>query len=375
GCIAFNQFLSINNMSEGASRFLTVKDDANARKAALMTLIGMIVCPIIWCVPALASAIVFPDLAEMYPDLVQPSEAAYVAICMKVMPQGLLGLLVCGIFAATMSSMDSGLNRSAGIFVKNFYAKFVNPQASDEELLSKSRVFSLIFGVTMILVAVLISRVRNLGLFDLVLIIGVTLIQPMIIPMFLGMFVKRVPKWSAWSTVVVGVCFGVLTRIIFKPEWWGMLAGQDHELTAREATDISFIANAVMVNLACFAWYFSTKLFYRKSSEQYKEQVKRFFKLLETPIDPVAEKMPCNDQQQYQVLGWLCIIYGGFVSLLSLIPNGLVGRMCFVFCGGVPMVIGLWLYAVSRKKSNTDICNNKDSSGDIKQGLSGNSPG
>lgn len=33
----------------------------------------------------------------------------------------LLGLLICGIFAATLTTMDAGLNQGAGIFVRNFY--------------------------------------------------------------------------------------------------------------------------------------------------------------------------------------------------------------------------------------------------------------
>jgi Na+/proline symporter len=40
---------------------------------------------------------------------------------MQTMPAGLLGLLVTGIFSATMSSMDTGLNRNAGVFIKNVY--------------------------------------------------------------------------------------------------------------------------------------------------------------------------------------------------------------------------------------------------------------
>ena len=34
-------------------------------------------------------------------------------------------------------------------------------------------------------------------------------------------------------------------------------------------------------------------------------------------------------------MGLLCLIYGGFITLLALIPNPLIGRLAFLFCGGV----------------------------------------
>ena len=54
------------------------------------------------------------------------------------MPVGMLGLLLSGIFASTMGQMDSGLNRNAGYFIKNFYQVQFRPHASERELLLAS---------------------------------------------------------------------------------------------------------------------------------------------------------------------------------------------------------------------------------------------
>jgi len=54
-----------------------------------------------------------------------------------------------------------------------------------------------------------------------------------------------------------------------------------------------------------------------------------------------------SDEMQAKVLGMLCLVYGGFISLLgAIIPNSFSGRMCFFFCGFLIIGIGGVLYRV-----------------------------
>jgi hypothetical protein len=46
----------------------------------------------------------------------------------------------------------------------------------------------------------------------------------------------------------------------------------------------------------------------------------------------------------------LCFIYGGFISLLAGIPNPPTGRLAFLFCGGVMLVVGSALHRASKGK-------------------------
>jgi len=67
------------------------------------------------------------------------------------------------------------------------------------------------------------------------------------------------------------------------------------------------------------------------------------------PIDVMGEKVPDVDHAQYRLLGILCLVYGSFVTILAAIPNGVTGRLSFVFCGGLVFLIGGCLYQVSRR--------------------------
>jgi len=64
-----------------------------------------------------------------------PEPSAFVAVAMKVMPVGLLGLLMCAMFGATLTSMDAAVNKYVGVFVRSFYRPILKPAASEQHLL------------------------------------------------------------------------------------------------------------------------------------------------------------------------------------------------------------------------------------------------
>ena len=129
--IIIKQFISTNNMLE-ASRYLNAKDGRQARKAALLASILFIIGPTFWFIPPMVARIVHPDLHTVFPNLKNPAEGAFVVAGLDNMPVGMLGLLISGIFGATMSNMDIGLNKNAGFFAKNFYQVIIRPQAPEK---------------------------------------------------------------------------------------------------------------------------------------------------------------------------------------------------------------------------------------------------
>src|SRR5205814_423494 len=77
-------------------------------------------------------------------------------------------------------------------------------------------------------------------------------------------------------------------------------------------------------------------------------RVEEFFDLLHRPIDFAKEEGAGSDNLQARVMGILCLIYGGFILLLMLIPNQMSGRIAFAFCGLTMFLIGVSLVRASR---------------------------
>lgn len=80
------QIIASNNM-ENATMYLMSKSDRDVRRMVLIPLVGSLIAPIIWVIPPLAATILHPHLGTEYPALRQPDEAAFVAICLDVMPR------------------------------------------------------------------------------------------------------------------------------------------------------------------------------------------------------------------------------------------------------------------------------------------------
>ena len=98
------KFVITNNMLD-ASRYLSAKNSSHARKAALFGSVLNFVGPAIWFILPLAAAIVFTDLGSVFPELGEKAfEGAYVAMAMETMPQGMVGILLCGNAYASCSA-------------------------------------------------------------------------------------------------------------------------------------------------------------------------------------------------------------------------------------------------------------------------------
>ena len=105
------------------------------------------------------------------------------------------------------------------------------------------------------------------------------------------------------------------------------------------------------VVVVCTIWFCFSALFYRHESADYKKAIEDFSETVERPIDANAEETGvATEDRQSGLIGWLCLPYGAVITLMALIPNPMSGRVGFIFCGLVLIVIGLVLVRESRKK-------------------------
>jgi SSS family solute:Na+ symporter len=349
--IFIKQFISTNNLLD-SSRYLCVKDSGHARRAAMLGCVLFLIGPVVWFIPPMAARIVHPDLAGLFPALKNPSEGAFLAMCVTTMPAGMVGLLLSGIFAATMSSMDSGLNRNAGIFVKSFYHTVLRPRATDRELVITGKATTTLMGVMVILAGLYFSQLEHVGLFDLMLQFGTLVAVPYTLPLVLCMFVKRTPPWAGWSTVFLCFIVSLLTTRYLDAAWVQRTFDLAQPLSKADASYWTVAAGLLMNVGVGGGWFLASRVFWNASSHAYRTRVEQFFVQMRTPVDFQREIGAGSDHQQAAVLGMLCLWYGGFISLLALIPNPLIGRLGFLFCGGVVLAIGLALRWASARRSS-----------------------
>ncbi|MBD1572645.1 Na+:solute symporter [Vibrio sp. S17_S38] len=357
-CLFFlvKQLQSINNMQE-SYRFLNAKDSKNASKAALMALGMMFFGAIVWFIPPWATAILYPDAAAAYPNLgAKAADAVYLVFAREVMPIGTVGLLMAGLFAATMSSMDSALNRNSGIFVRSFWATVVRKgKATDKELLRAGQVACLVNGILVILMAQFFNSLKHLSLFDLMMQVATLLQSPILVPLFLGIIIRKTPKWAPWVTVIVGMLVSYLVVTVFTPNFVASWFGID-SLTGRETSDFRTMITIAAHLFITAGFFCATTLFYKEENDVNIENTKAFFEDVDTEC--VAEEGQDEiDRMQRHKLGSLVNYMGYGLTAMVLIPNPLWGRGLFLACAVSILIIG-YLLKKSAKADNPSLATN-----------------
>lgn len=344
--LSFNNLLAQNSI-DASAKYLMLSSDRDARKMLMIPLLGALFGPIIWFIPAMSAAVTHPDLAAQFPNLPFPQEAAFLATSQAVLPQGMLGLLICGIFAATLTTMDASLNQSAGIFVRNFYLPVLNPRASEKRLLVMSKLATGVMGLLTIALALVVAWLRATGraggLFDLITQTAISIMLPMAIPLFLGLFYRRTPGWSTWSTALLGLAASWAVKFRLTPEHLAGIPGLGGPYTGEERTSFYIFATVLAVSVVCIGWFFFTSLFYERAAPAFREEVDAFFERVGTPVGRLAGEAPRENRPLLLAIGRLSVIYGGFIALFALIPNPPGGRLCYLLGGGVIALVGVLL--------------------------------
>ena len=343
--IFIKQFGVMNN-SINAYRYLCAKDSENARKAAGLACVLMIVGPLIWFLPAWYVSAFMPDFAEQYGSV--GADAAYLAFVQNVMPAGMVGLLMSAMFAATMSSMDSGLNRNAGIFVMNFYSPIVRPQATQKELVVVSKATTVMMGFIIIGIGLFINSLRHLSLFDIVLNVGALIGFPMLIPVLLGMWVRKTPDWAGWATLIVGgfvsYIFGISLQAEDVQNWFNL----EHALTGREWSDLKVALSLAAHVVFTGGFFLATTLVYKGRTPEREAEVEKLFENWNTPVVAESQEQQNLDTKQRSMLGKLICTAGFGILAMALIPNDITGRALFLLCGSIVLSVGVLLVNASR---------------------------
>lgn len=159
-----------------AQRMLAAKDENHAMGATFFfNIMHYALRPWPWIIVALASLVVFPDIAsiqEAFPNVTEDKlghDLAYSAMLTKL-PSGLLGLVLASLVAAYMSTISTHLNWGSSYIVNDFYKAQINPNASERRLVAVGRISTVVLMVFSALLALVLQNA--LQLFDVILMFG-----------------------------------------------------------------------------------------------------------------------------------------------------------------------------------------------------------
>ena len=196
-----------------AQRMLAAKNENHAVGATLFfNFCHYAVRPFPWILVALASIIVFPNIADLqaaYPNLpasMIKDDMAYPAM-FKFLPHGWFGLVMTSLFAAYMSTIATHLNLGSSYMVNDFHKRFVNPNASEKKLVLMGRLWTVVLMILASVLALFLESAKDT--FDIILSIG----AGTGLLFLLRWFWWRLNAWSEIAAMVISFVVAIALRI------------------------------------------------------------------------------------------------------------------------------------------------------------------
>ena len=129
---------------------------------------------------------------------------------------GLIGLVAAGVIGAILSSIDSMMNSAATIFSVDVWKRYINPDASDKQLIVVGRVSIIGLMVFAILSAIYIMNPDSTGNFFLLIADYQNYLTPgLLVAFILGIFWKRGTATAAFTAIIAGVFLSWLVVNIY----------------------------------------------------------------------------------------------------------------------------------------------------------------
>lgn len=297
-------------------RFYSVKDEKSVTRLGLLSAFLFFVFPIVFLFPAIAAVDILPNL----PD----PEMAYVAVATKLLPAGLMGIMLAAMFSATMSSLNSEFNIMSGVLTNDIYKRLMNPNAGEKQLVWVARLNVLIIGMIVIMGAFFVGQLG--GAFEANKILTGLFSIPMAVPLVFGIILKKPNATGAWLAIVIGILSGLILTILVPISWE--------------------LATLIQI-LICFSVFFISGYLFSPKKE-YQKRVNEFFSKVTTRLkrEEISKADP-KFKNSLANLFFVAIGLSGILFLVLSLPSieKLSGILAFSM-GGFCMVlaVGIKLY-------------------------------
>ncbi|MGD8778507.1 MAG: hypothetical protein PVH88_06045 [Ignavibacteria bacterium] len=291
-------------------KYNTVRSEKDTKKMVYLIAVLMFLAPPIFFFPGIAARIILPNIAD--------AKEVYAAISMKILPIGMMGFILVALLGATMSTLGSEFNTLSGILTRDFYKKKIKPDLTEKNEVVVGRLATVIIGGITILLAVLLSFFRGLTLMDIMFRFFSAFGPPIMIPLILGLLVKKFNSRGVFWGVIAGAFTGtVLILINF------ILVGIYTEQMKIDPTLEFWLRSgwnsaATVLNILATVLGMWIGTITKATPADEKNRVDTFFKDLQKPFELEAADKE-STLSPFKIIGLTIGVFGIIFILISLI--------------------------------------------------------
>jgi solute:Na+ symporter, SSS family len=333
--------LSYNGNWAFAQKFYSVRDEREARKAGLLAMALKIIGPPLFILPAMAARSLMPEL--MTPP--NSPQYTYAALSLRYLPAGLMGLMIAAMFSATMSTLSGDYNVMASVITEDIYRRLFDKNASQKRLVGVGRLATLLVGALTIAIGVSLIGAARKGLFEVMVTVFGLFVGPMLIPMLLGLLVRRVTWRGAAAGIATGFVCG-LSLYFYKTLALATQPGVDPNWLRYDYEAIAILTNFA-VTLAAIAIVTAME----KVSGDEQTRISAFFDRLATPIRATETEATEADVvfSPFYLIGWVTIGTGLLLLIAAVTQTSGTGRNINAGAGIALGLIGAGFFRLHRK--------------------------
>lgn len=188
-------------------RYTSVDSPKSASKVAFLFAALYIISPVLWMLPPM----VYQSMDNSLNGLA--TENAYLMLCKQVLPVGLMGLMLTGMYFSTSASANTALNVVSAVFTNDIYKGTINPNASDKKLMKIARSSSWFFGFGMIIIALIVPYIG--GIVEFTLTIAAITGGPLLAPPIWALFSKRITGKATLFITLVCLIVNLIFKLVF----------------------------------------------------------------------------------------------------------------------------------------------------------------
>lgn len=289
---ANNQFM--------VQRVLSAKDLNHGRWGALFA--GLLKLPVLFIMvlPGVFAIVMFNDLdltGLNYNDcdnLADCPNMTYPVLLFKLLPSGLLGLVLAGLLAAMMSSVSATFNSASTLITMDFIQK-ARPDMSGKQLVRAGQISTL---VLVVLASAWAPQIEHFGsLFQYLQLVLAFICPPVVAVFILGLFWKRASATGAFSALITGFLIAILLLI-------SNVLGDEYSWS-KIANDVHFLDRAALLLLICMIVHIVVSLITPGPDE---EVIKNYTWKRSVWTDETSELANLPWYQNYRILSLILLI-------------------------------------------------------------------
>ncbi len=245
-------------------RYLTAKSDKDAIKA---TLLGVLMSVPVWAMFMFIGTALFSyykisgdqAVTGMNPDAVFPY------FIMTKLPVGVVGLVLSGLIAAAISTLNADLNCLSAICVEDYYLRF-RPNSSEKCKMLMSKLFVILAGLGTIGIALFYVKAGSEGVLGTIFALYAIFSGGIAGMFLLGIFSRRANKKGLYFGIGASVLFTAYALLTSTPVFWG---GQERLLL--NLGNLNFTHHEYMIgvysHLLLFGVGYVASLFFKNEND------------------------------------------------------------------------------------------------------------